>query len=128
MNSNQHHHRSDLVRIAIGAMRERGLEPEFPALANQQLASITGPGREAGPQIQDLTGLLWCSIDNDDSLDLDQLTVCEVLPKGAVKILVAIAEVDVLVKIGTAIDEHAHLNTTSVYTSCLLYTSPSPRD
>ena len=128
MNSNQHHHRSDLVRIAIGAMRERGLEPEFPALANQQLASITGPGREAGPQIQDLTGLLWCSIDNDDSLDLDQLTVCEVLPKGAIKMRVAIADVDALVKKGSAIDEHAHLNTTSVYTSCLLYTSPSPRD
>ena len=121
MNSNRPHHRSDLVRIAIGAMRERGLEPEFSAPVNQQLASIAGPGREAGPEIQDLTGLLWCSIDNDDSLDLDQLTVSELLPRGGIKMLVAIADVDALVKRGSAIDEHARLNTTSVYTSARIF-------
>ncbi|MHB1248624.1 MAG: RNB domain-containing ribonuclease [Polaromonas sp.] len=121
MTSTRPHHRSDLVRIAIGAMRERGLEPEFSARVQQQLASLSGPGREAGPEIQDLTGLLWCSIDNDDSLDLDQLTVCEVLPKGAVKMLVAIADVDALVKKGSAIDDHARVNTTSVYTSARIF-------
>ena len=123
---NNHHHRADLVRIATSAMTERGLEPEFPAGVARQLASITGPGNEAGEQIQDLTHLLWCSIDNDDSLDLDQLTVCEVLGKGkggkgAVKILVAIADVDTLVKKGSAIDDHARANTTSVYTSARIF-------
>ena len=98
-------------------MFERGLQPEFSALVDQQLTAITGPGREADGAIRDLTGLLWCSIDNDDSLDLDQLTVCEALNHGAVKMLVAIADVDSLVKKGTAIDDHARTNTTSVYTS-----------
>ena len=121
MTPNYPHHRSDLVRIAIGAMHERGLEPEFSARVHQQLASITGPGREADPEIQDLTSLLWCSIDNDDSLDLDQLTVCEVLPQGILKMLVAIADVDALVRKGSAIDEHARINTTSVYTSARIF-------
>src|SRR5450830_193540 len=127
MNSNHSHshphphHRSDLVRIATRAMSERGLEPEFPARVETELAAITGPGSEVGADIHDLTDLLWCSIDNDDSLDLDQLTVCEVLPQGAVKLLVAIADVDALVKKGSAIDEHARVNTTSVYTSAHIF-------
>lgn len=117
----QAHHRADLVRIASRAMVERGLEPEFSERVEQQLVTITGPQMEAGAEIQDLTYLLWCSIDNDDSLDLDQLTVCEQLPLGAVRLWVAIADVDALVKKGTAIDEHALINTTSVYTSARIF-------
>jgi exoribonuclease II len=83
----------------------------------QQLAAIAGPGRDAGPSVRDLTALPWCSIDNDDSLDLDQLTACEPLAGGAIKVTVAVADVDALVKKGSAIDQHAHTNTTSVYTS-----------
>lgn len=116
-----HHHRSDLVRIATLAMTERGLQPEFSASVQAQLAAIVGPAHETDARIHDLTGLLWCSIDNDDSLDLDQLTVSEVLPHGAVKMRVAIADVDALVKKGSAIDEHARLNTTSVYTSARIF-------
>jgi exoribonuclease-2 len=116
-----HHQRADLVRLAIHTMLERGLQAEFPADVERQLTAITGPGHEAGADIQDLTGLLWCSIDNDDSRDLDQLTVCEVLPQGAVKIFVAIADVDALVKKGTTIDDHARANTTSVYTSACIF-------
>ena len=66
---------------------------------------------------KDLRHLLWASIDNDDSLDLDQLTVTEALPNKQVKLLVAIADVDAMVKKDSAIDEHARLNTTSVYTA-----------
>ena len=102
-------------------MSERGLEPEFPAGVRQQLSSITGPGRDADPRIRDLTALPWCSIDNDDSLDLDQLTACEVLEGGAVKLSVAVADVDALVKKGSAIDAHALVNTTSVYTSARVF-------
>jgi len=121
MNANRPHPRADLVRLATHAMTERGLEPEFSARVEQQLASITGPARETDAAIRDLTALLWCSIDNDDSLDLDQLTACESLAKGAVRLWVAIADVDALVKQGSAIDEHARTNTTSVYTSARIF-------
>ena len=113
--------RSDLVRIAIDTMTERGLEPEFSAAVHRQLASIAGPGRDVDAQTQDLTALAWCSIDNDDSRDLDQLTACEPLAGGAVKLLVAVADVDALVEKGSAIDEHAQFNTTSVYTAARIF-------
>ena len=96
--------RADLVRIATEAMSERGLEPAFLAAVEQQLSSITGPGRDDDSRIRALTALPWCSIDNDDSLDLDQLTACEVLGGGGVKIFVAVADVDALVKKGSAIE------------------------
>lgn len=121
MHDKAHHHRADLVRIATRAMSERGLEPEFPARVERQLAGIKGPARESDAAIRDLTGLIWCSIDNDDSLDLDQLTASEVLAQGTVRLWVAIADVDALVKKGSAIDEHARLNTTSVYTSARIF-------
>ena len=122
MHANPHpHHRSDLIRIAIHAMTERGLVPEFSDRVEQQLATITGPGADNDAAIHDLTALLWCSIDNDDSLDLDQLTVSEALPGGAVRLWVAIADVDALVLQGTPIDHHASTNTTSVYTSAHIF-------
>jgi exoribonuclease-2 len=102
-------------------MHERGLEAEFSELVSAQLAAMAGPALEVSPDIQDLTTLLWCSIDNDDSLDLDQLTVSEVLADGGVKILVAVADVDALVKKGTPVDDHARHNTTSVYTSARIF-------
>ena len=68
-----------------------------------------------------MTDLLWASIDNDDSLDLDQLTVAETLPGDKVRIRVAVADVDALVKDGSAIDEHARHNTTSVYTAAEIF-------
>src|ERR1035437_8831044 len=121
MQTNHHHHRSDLVRLATSAMSERGLQPEFSASVEQQLQTISGTGAEHEDAVRDMTHLLWCSIDNDDSRDLDQLTVCEVLEHGAVKLLVAIADVDALVKKGSAIDDHARVNTTSVYTSARIF-------
>jgi exoribonuclease-2 len=115
------HHRADLERIATAAMHERGLEPEFPAQVAQQVASFNGTTPRPDAGLQDLTDLLWCSIDNDDSRDLDQLTVSEVLAQGVVRIRVAIADVDALVKPGSPIDAHAHANTTSVYTSAHIF-------
>ena len=76
---------------------------------------------EAAPAIRDLRGLPWASIDNDDSRDLDQLTVAEALADGAVKVLVAVADVDAAVKAGTVIDGHARINTTSVYTAAQVF-------
>ena len=121
MDHTRHVDRSDLIRIAGEVMAERGLEPEFPAAVQAQLAMINGPGRDEDPHIRDLSALLWCSIDNDDSLDLDQLTACEPMAAGAVKIFVAVADVDALVTKGSAIDTHAWTNTTSVYTSARVF-------
>ncbi len=100
-------------------MRERGLEPEFPSAVDAELGRIPGPARE--PATRDLRALLWCSIDNDDSRDLDQLSVGELRPDGSTRLLVAIADVDALVRRGTAVDQHAGLNTTSVYTAARIY-------
>ena len=79
-------------------------------------ANTTGEGSP-----RDLRNLLWCSIDNDDSLDLDQLTVAIRLPGEAVKILVAIADVDAIVRKQSALNEHAKQNTTSVYTAAEIF-------
>jgi exoribonuclease-2 len=112
----------DLRRIARRAMQEHGLEPDFPPAALTQLASIIQHDGGAGaPGVRDLRGLLWASIDNDDSQDLDQLSVAEPLADGAVKILVAIADVDGLVKARSPIDDHARTNTTSVYTAAQIF-------
>ena len=111
----------DLGAIARQAMIDRGLEPDFPADATRQLAGIPGPAHEADASIRDLRNMLWCSIDNDSSLDLDQLSVAESLPKDGVKVLVAIADVDALVKLGTPIDRHAKTNTTSIYTAAKIF-------
>ena len=111
----------DLKRIARNAMRERGLLPDFSPEALAQTSSLTAPARTDGPGIRDLRGLLWASIDNDDSQDLDQLSVAEPLADGKVKILVAIADVAALVGLGSAIDEHAQTNTTSVYTAAQIF-------
>jgi VacB/RNase II family 3'-5' exoribonuclease len=108
---------SDLLSvIARRAMLERGLLPDFSAAALKQTDDITGPAAAAGPAIRDLRELLWASIDNDDSRDLDQLSVAQPQGGGAVKILVAIADVDAVVRRGSPIDDHARTNTTSVYT------------
>ena len=100
-------------------MVERGLEPDFSKAAEKQLASIDGPASE--DSLRDLRNLLWCSIDNDDSRDLDQLTVAEDLGGGNVRVLVAVADVDAVVKRATPIDDHARKNTTSVYTAAKIF-------
>jgi exoribonuclease-2 len=109
-------HRYILQKIAHRAMLQRGLLPDFSAEALAELGSIRSPAAINGGRVHDLRSLLWASIDNDDSRDLDQLTVAEAMPGGKIKILVAVADVDALVKNGSAIDGHARHNTTSVYT------------
>ncbi len=121
MNPNSHDHRSILNRIADRAMLEQGLQPNFSGLAMRELSRLLGPAAPAGDSVRDLRDLIWCSIDNDDSLDLDQLTVAEPLPDGGTRVLVAVADVDALVKEGSAINAHAEQNTTSVYTAAHIY-------
>lgn len=116
MDTGDRQHRSILQRIAHRAMLERGLVPDFPLRALAELDGIHGPATPGEESTRDLRNLIWCSIDNDDSRDLDQLTVAEAMPNGAAKVLVAIADVDAVVKKQSALDDHARQNTTSVYT------------
>jgi exoribonuclease-2 len=108
--------RNVLREIARRAMLERGLQPDFSPDAARQLDGIRAPSLGASARLRDLTGLLWCSIDNDDSRDLDQLSVAEAVAGGA-RVLVAIADVAGTVASGSPIDAHARANTTSVYTA-----------
>jgi exoribonuclease-2 len=120
-------HRAILQRIAERAMLERGLLPTFSAAASAELRTVQAPAatnRDAGGDasaIRDLTDLVWASIDNDDSRDLDQLTVADTVAGDSVRIRVAVADVDALVKSGSAIDMHARHNTTSVYTAAEVF-------
>ena len=121
MQANDKPHRSLLQSIAHQAMLDRGLLPDFSAAALAELGRLPVPAAPAGEPVRDLRNLLWASIDNDDSRDLDQLTVAEAMPGDRTKILVAVADVDSLVKNGSAIDQHAHHNTTSVYTAAEIF-------
>ncbi|HUL20323.1 MAG TPA: RNB domain-containing ribonuclease [Thermodesulfobacteriota bacterium] len=121
MGRNHRRHRADLRAIARRAMIDRGLLPDFSEGVMAEVGRTTSPAIEKDPQIRHLRNSLWVSIDNDDSEDLDQLTVAEPLSGGAVKILVAIADVDEIVKKGMAVDGHAEHNTTSVYTAAQIF-------
>ncbi|HVR92664.1 MAG TPA: RNB domain-containing ribonuclease [Casimicrobiaceae bacterium] len=116
-----HTGKDELQKIARDAMLQRGLLPDFSPAVIAETSRITQAAAASGAAIRDLRGLLWASIDNDDSLDLDQLSVAEPLTGGAVKILVAIADVDALVEKDSAIDGHASTNTTSVYTAATIF-------
>lgn len=109
-----------LVELAHQAMKDRGLEPGFGPEVMRQLESIGGPA-QPDESTRDLRHLLWCSIDNDDSRDLDQLTFGEDAGDGAIRIYIAVADVDALVKKDTPIDRRAQHNTTSVYTAAKVF-------
>ena len=111
----------NLKEIARRAMIDRGLEPEFSPDVLDELATMERPALEVDDSIRDLRDLLWCSIDNDDSEDLDQITYAEEMPGGKVRVLVGIADVDFMVAKGSAIDGHAEKNTTSVYTGVTIF-------
>ena len=121
MNATSGQHRAVLQRIARRVMVERGLLPDFSAEALDELGRIQPPAAKDGDPVRDLRHLLWASIDNDDSRDLDQLTVAEAMSGDKLKILVAVADVDSVVAKGCAIDEHARHNATSVYTAAAIF-------
>lgn len=109
-----------LQRIANKAMMERGLATDFPQSVLQQLSGIKEPAKGSNA-ISDKRHLLWCSIDNDDSRDLDQLTFAEQNPDSSYTAYVAVADVDALVFQETPIDRHAQINTTSIYTAAKIF-------
>jgi VacB/RNase II family 3'-5' exoribonuclease len=109
-----------LKRLAGDAMRAHGLLPEFSASALSEANAAFAP-TDPRPEMRDLRTLLWSSIDNDDSLDLDQIEVAQDMGGGRCKLMVGIADVDSVVKAGSAVDAHASANTTSVYTAAEIF-------
>ena len=117
MSASRENQRAFLLRVAHQAMVARGLEPEFPPAALAEAQQTQAPSAPYPADVRDLRELPWCSIDNDDSRDLDQLTVAAPASSGQIRILVAIADVSASVTPGSAVDHHAGINTTSVYTA-----------
>jgi len=108
--------RALLLRVARRAMVEHGLEPDFPPAALAEAGAFSDGAPRDG-DARDLRALPWCSIDNDDSRDLDQLTVADPPAGECTTIRVAVADVSATVAPGSALDRHARTNTTSVYTA-----------
>jgi VacB/RNase II family 3'-5' exoribonuclease len=112
----------DLVDRARRALLELGFLPDFGPDAEAQVAALQrSGGPPSGRGVVDLRGLLWSSIDNPDSMDLDQLEWAEAQPDGSIRLLVAIADVDALVSMATAVDRHAGANTASLYTGAAIF-------
>jgi exoribonuclease II len=114
-------HSAILQDVARQAMIDKGLAPDFSPEAEKQAAAISSAAHEDDASIRDLRNLLWCSIDNDDSRDLDQLTIAEDLGGGSMRAMIAVADVDAIVKKGSPIDDHARQNTTSIYTAARIF-------
>ena len=107
----------DLKSIAASAMKKYGFEPRFPDSVIEEVKTMhawTFPS--SGTNSKDLRKLLWSSIDNYDSMDLDQMEFCEHGQDGEIQVKVAIADVDLYVRKQSRTDKHAAYNGTSVYT------------
>ncbi len=115
--------------MARQVMLAQGFEPDFPPETRQQLAEISAHPPQLTPSgnVRDMRGLLWSSIDNDTSKDLDQIEVAERLPNGDVKVMVGIADVDAFVGQNTPIDQHAAKETTTVYTGIINFSDAAGR-
>jgi len=113
----------NLQAIARQVMQAQGFDPNFPPEVQKQLADISAHPPQLTPsdKVRDLRNLLWSSIDNDTSKDLDQIEVAERLPNGDVKVRIGIADVDAFVPKDSPIDQHAERETTSVYTGVITF-------
>jgi exoribonuclease-2 len=111
------HFEFNLAEAAREDMLDHGFSPDFPPEAQRQLEDIHAAH---DPGLRDLTPLLWSSIDNDESRDLDQIEWAERVPDG-IRVLVGIADVDSAVFHGTPIDQHAQHETTTVYAGIKIF-------
>jgi len=120
-NSPALNHRQLLIKIARRAMLERGLAVDFPAQVMAEINHINEVRTVPDTSVIDLKYLPWCSIDNDSSEDLDQITAAEAQKDGSVKVFVAIADVDTIASKNTPLDGFAAVNTLSVYTPAVIF-------
>jgi len=118
-----HHHQPDLYAIARQTMIDAGFEPDFNHAVQEEVEGASAKSRDlaSDPTIKELHELLWSSIDDAKSRDLDQVEYAEALPSGDVRLLVGIADVDAVVSKKSAIDKRAEQNCTSVYTGVMTF-------
>jgi exoribonuclease-2 len=120
--SSGHPFHFNLVVAAHATMIEHGFQPDLPAGTDSELNAIQAhPEPPAAVGAQDLRKLLWSSIDNDTSKDLDQIEWAEQLPDDRIRVLIGVADVDARVHKGMVIDDHAKSETTSVYTGVKVF-------
>jgi ribonuclease R len=111
-----------LHSAAVAAMLQHGFEPHFSAAVMREVGSLDDPSNDPlPPGVHDLRSLLWSSIDNRESRDLDQIEVAERIGDGSIRIRIGVADVGALVQLGSAADDHAATNTTSVYTGVAVF-------
>ena len=111
-----------LRAAASAAMRQHGFEPEFSPALLREVGLLHHPSNNVLPEdVRDLRAMLWSSVDNRESRDLDQIEVAERLADDSIRILIGVADVDALVQLGSAADGHAAANTTSVYTGVAVF-------
>jgi exoribonuclease R len=115
------HQPFDLVAAARRSLTEYGFEPDFPPAVQQELTALQTQPPKINPASEDLKHLLWSSIDNDTSRDLDQIEYAESLPDGRTRVLIGIADVDRYVPRGSAIDQHAAKETVTLYTGVQIF-------
>lgn len=113
----------DLRSVALRAMINAGLVTDFTPDVLREVQSLMKTGSEikAGGSVRDMRELLWSSIDNNESRDLDQVEYVERLTDGRIRLLIGIADVDAFVPKDSAIDRHAFINTVSVYTPAVIF-------
>ena len=115
-NKNHHNYSPNLLAIAHDTMLAQGFRPDIPTAAKDELKEINEDAVISSSPARDLRKLLWSSIDNLTSRDLDQVEFVERQDDNSIRVLIGIADVDAFVRKGSAIDAHAFENTTSVYT------------
>jgi len=103
-----------LDAVARQALIDNHFRPELDAAAQREVDMLRAPA--VPDEVRDMRDLAWSSIDNTESRDLDQVELVESLPDGGVRLRIGIADVDVFVAKGSALDAHAAANATSVYT------------
>lgn len=109
--------------MARRVMIENGFEPGMPPGIASELRALESKTHDVthDPSVRDLRSLLWSSIDNSDSRDLDQVEYAERLDDDQIRLMIGIADVDAFVSKGSAIDRHAFRNTTSIYTGVKIF-------
>src|SRR5438034_4561331 len=111
-----------LRAAAAAAMREQGFEPEFSPAVLREVRAPNAPSHNPLPrEVRDMRAEFWSSVDNRESRDLDQIEFAELLPDDSIRVRIGVADVEALVRIGSAADAHAATNTTSVYTGVAVF-------